>query len=320
MNLNWRAYFIVMGFIALFLIIYESDAFALLSKEDTDVVRVENPSSQAAPEEKKKEILDGEFTVINKDQNMNDEKVVKNERQAEEGIIPTQIRIPAIDVDASVEEVGVLENGEMGVPEDPLKAGWFEPGTQPGNRGNSVIAGHVDSRTGPAVFYNLDQLKKGDEITVTAADGEEKTYVVQKLESYPQDNSPIERIFGSTNEKRLNLITCTGEFIRNQGGHQDRLVVYSTLKEPVEEVPVPTNVKVSGAFVTWYAVREENIAGYRVYESRDGGETFEKVASVSQHERKAYSDPKASEYQYYVTTVNKDGQESTPSPISGGLK
>ncbi|RWZ59119.1 class F sortase [Halobacillus fulvus] len=249
---------------------------------------------------------------------MKDEEVVKNERQAEDGIIPSRISIPAIDVDASVEEVGILDNGEMGVPEDPMKAGWFEPGTQPGNRGNSVIAGHVDSRTGPAVFYHLDQLKKGDEITVTGEDGEEKTYVVQKLESYPENQSPIEQIFGSTNEKRLNLITCTGEFIRDQGGHQDRLVVYSTLKEPVEEVEVPTNVKVSGAFVTWHAVRSDNVVGYRVYESRDDGETFEKVASISQHERKAYSESKAGEYQYYVTAVDQQGNESAPSSIAMG--
>ncbi|TGB01650.1 class F sortase [Halobacillus salinus] len=317
MKLNWRLYFTVMGLIALFLVIYETNAWAVWTKEDTQVVRVENPQSQSAPEEKQKEILEGEFTVINKDENMNDEKVVKNEKQAEEGIIPTRIRIPSIDVDAKIESVGVLDNGEMGVPEDPLKAGWFEPGTQPGNRGNAVIAGHVDSKTGPAVFYHLDQMKKGDEFTVTGKDGKEKTYVVQKLESYPQYNSPIEKIFGSTNEKRLNLITCTGEFIRDKGGHQDRLVVYSTLKEPKETVPSPTNVQVSGAFLTWYAVREDDIAGYRVYESRDGGETFDKVASVSQHERKAYSEPKASEYEYYVTAVNKDGTESEPSTIAG---
>ncbi|WP_079477980.1 class F sortase [Halobacillus salinus] len=317
MKLNWRLYFTVMGLIALFLVIYETNAWAVWTKEDTQVVRVENAQSQSAPEEKQKEILEGEFTVINKDENMNDEKVVKNEKQAEEGIIPTRIRIPSIDVDAKIESVGVLDNGEMGVPEDPLKAGWFEPGTQPGNRGNAVIAGHVDSKTGPAVFYHLDQMKKGDEFTVTGKDGKEKTYIVQKLESYPQYNSPIEKIFGSTNEKRLNLITCTGEFIRDKGGHQDRLVVYSTLKEPKETVPSPTNVQVSGAFLTWYAVREDDTAGYRVYESRDGGETFDKVASVSQHERKAYSEPKASEYEYYVTAVNKDGTESEPSTIAG---
>lgn len=317
MKLNWKLYFTVMGLIALFLIGYETNAWAIWTKEDTQVVRVENPQSSTASKEKKKKILDGEFTVINKNQNMNDEEVVKNEKQAEEGIIPTHIQIPSIDVDAVIESVGVLDNGEMGVPEDPLKAGWFEPGTQPGNRGNVVIAGHVDSHTGPAVFYHLDEMKKGDEITVTDKSGEEKTYVVQKLESYPQYNAPIEQIFGSTNEKRLNLITCTGEFIRDKGGHQDRLVVYSTLKEPKPTVPSPTHVKVSGAFVTWHAVREDDIAGYRVYESRDGGETFEKVASISQHERKAYSNPEAGEYQYYVTAVDKDGTESEPSSITG---
>ena len=126
MKLNWKLYFSVMGLIALFMIIYESDVAALWTNDDTQVVRVENPESASAPPEKpaEKEILDGEFTVINKNKNMNDDEVVKNERQDEAGIVPTNIKIPAIEVDASIESVGVFYNGEMGVPEDPQKAGF----------------------------------------------------------------------------------------------------------------------------------------------------------------------------------------------------
>ncbi|SFF76800.1 LPXTG-site transpeptidase (sortase) family protein [Halobacillus alkaliphilus] len=322
MEMKWKIYFTVVGIVALLMVGYETNVWANLtsSESETQVKRIENPEVDASditpPEEKLKEqVAGGEFTVINKNKDMNSSEVVKEEKQKETGIVPANIQIPAIDVNSDIESVGVLDNGQMGVPEDPDKAGWFEPGTEPGNTGNSVIAGHVDSRTGPAVFYDLDKLEKGDEITVTDQNGEKKTYVVQKLESYPEKESPIGRIFGPTDEKRLNLITCTGEFVRYQGGHQDRLVVYSTLKEAEKEksdIKAPTNIEVNGSLVTWYAVRKDYVAGYRVYRSKDG-EEFEKVASISNHERKAYSDPEAAQYKYYVTTVALEGNESEPS-------
>ncbi|MBA2175304.1 class F sortase [Halobacillus locisalis] len=209
MKLNWRLYFATLGVIALVFLIYESNVW----KSDPDVTHVakSDETYSIIPPEKK-------------------QPTFEPEQQVDNGITPTQITIPAIDVDAAIEPVGVLNNGEMGVPEDPDKAGWFEPGTEPGNTGNAVLAGHVDSRTGPAVFYDLKKLEKGDTITVSDDTGDTRTYVVERLESYPWDASPINQIFGPTDEKRLNLITCTGEFLRDQGGHQDRLVVYTTLQ------------------------------------------------------------------------------------------
>ncbi|ARI76102.1 class F sortase [Halobacillus mangrovi] len=321
MERKWKIYFTVVGLVALLMVGYETNVWAHLtdSSKKTDVVRVENSENDSVNltqelkvEEQEEEVLDGEFTVINKNKNMNSKEVVKNKKQERSGIKPSRIKIPSIDVDASIEPVGVLDNGEMGVPDDPDKAGWFEPGTQPGSRGNSVIAGHVDSRTGPAVFYDLTKMKKGDEIVVTDQEGTEEIYIVENLKSYPQTDSPIAKIFGKTDEKRLNLITCTGEFIRDQGGHQDRLVVYSKLKEPEVTIDPPTNVEVNGTFVTWHAVRKDYVAGYRVYRSSDG-ENFKKVASISAHERKTYSEAKASQYTYYVTTVDLEGRESEPS-------
>nr|WP_284289704.1 hypothetical protein [Angustibacter aerolatus] len=41
------------------------------------------------------------------------------------------------------------------MPTDYDRAGWLETGPVPGARGPAVIAGHVDSRSRPAVFYRL---------------------------------------------------------------------------------------------------------------------------------------------------------------------
>jgi sortase A len=148
-----------------------------------------------------------------------------------EGIVPVKIEIPAIKVVADIEAVGILDNGQMGVPGSADGVGWFKPGTKPGGFGNAVLAGHVDSRTGPAIFYELGELEAGDEIYITDADGKMLTFIVTKKESYPRLYAPIQDIFGYVNSRNLNLITCTGTFNVEDSTHEERLVVYTELKD-----------------------------------------------------------------------------------------
>ena len=150
------------------------------------------------------------------------------------GIDPKVIEIPSLDVKATIEEVGRLDNGQMGVPQDPDQAGWFSPGTKPGGRGNAVIAGHVDSKTGPAVFYELDKMEIGDEVLVHGEDGEIVRFAVVKKIAYPRTDAPVDTIFGFTYGSGLNLITCTGSWNRKAKTHDDRLVVYTELIEGTE--------------------------------------------------------------------------------------
>ncbi len=154
-------------------------------------------------------------------------KLIKDERQ---GIKPSRLQIPAIAVDAPIDSYGLLENGEMDVPNDIVSTGWYKNGYMPGEPGNSVIAGHVDGKNGPAVFYDIGKLKQGDEVIVTGENGAELTFVVERLEIYPFDDSPIREIFGFSNGSHLNLITCTGEYNKGGSYYEDRLVVYTTLK------------------------------------------------------------------------------------------
>jgi LPXTG-site transpeptidase (sortase) family protein len=146
-----------------------------------------------------------------------------------EGIQPIKIEIPKLNVSTAIEEVGRLENGQMGVPQDTDQVGWFAPGIKPGSPGNAVMAGHVDSLTGPSVFYELDKLKKGDEILVYGSQDEVLTFTVVKTEVYPREDAPVDSIFGFTYGSGLNLITCTGEYNRSVNTHEERLVVYTEL-------------------------------------------------------------------------------------------
>ncbi|WP_252314379.1 class F sortase [Sinobaca sp. H24] len=234
---------------------------------------------------------------------------------------PVSLAVPAIDITADLEPVGVLENGQMGVPSTENGVAWFEPGVSPGEQGNAVLAGHVDSKTGPAIFYDLEELEAGDEIEVTDDEGETLTFVVQRAESYDRKDAPLEEIFGASNTRNLNLITCTGTFDQAEGTHDERLVVYTELQDEDRQAiesggeppEAPTAVEKTASHVSFHAVRnEDDIAGYRVYQTDEAGNT-EQVASIGDHERKSYSAPDLADHSYYVTTVDQYGQESEPS-------
>lgn len=146
------------------------------------------------------------------------------------GIIPWKIRIPALKIDTYVERVGVTREGLMDVPKNIWNTAWFgEGGYRPGDRGNAVIAGHLDAPGTKAIFWDLDKLKPGDQIFLNDAAGRELVFEVQKREVYPVDNAPLIDIFGPSSEARLNLITCNGTFDRTIRNYNKRLVVFSRL-------------------------------------------------------------------------------------------
>ncbi|EZH67512.1 hypothetical protein DH09_06165 [Bacillaceae bacterium JMAK1] len=242
----------------------------------------------------------------------------ERERSKSSEITPASITIPTLDINAPIVEVGQLDNGQMGVPDNGDDVGWYEPGTKPGGIGNAVLAGHVDDRTGPAVFFDLDELEEGDSILVTGEDGEELEYVVERLESYPFDDSPVDEIFGSSDTKQLNLITCAGIFDRDVGTHDERLVVYTSLIDDEEDEELqpssPTELTVQGTLLTWHAVREDHVAGYRIYSvDAEGTETY--VASVSQTERKAIQMTDEQE-NYIIKTIDYFGNESDAENVT----
>ncbi|MEZ0481667.1 sortase domain-bontaining protein [Planococcus sp. SSTMD024] len=236
-----------------------------------------------------------------------------------QGMKPARIAIPSIGVDAAIEETGVLDNGEMGVPEDVDQVGWFEPGFKAGAEGNAVLAGHVDSLTGPAVFYELDQLEKGDQFTLTDADGREMAFEVRGTSSYITDEAPVEEIFGRSDQRMVNLITCTGDFNRDIGSHEERLVVSAELisdSAMKEQAPdAPDNLKLTASALSWHAVRDDAVIGYRVYEEDlESGES-EQLATVSLFERKSIPLEADESKRYYVVAVNVDLKESEKAYI-----
>ncbi|WP_256873818.1 class F sortase [Paenibacillus kribbensis] len=145
------------------------------------------------------------------------------------GIIPHKIDIPAVRVHSIIEPVAYLENGQMGVPGNTDRVGYLSTGILPGAAGNAIMDGHVDTYTGPAVFYPLKKLKRGDYVYVTGDDGCKLQFVVESVKFYLTPEAPIQTIFGPTEEHRLNLITCAGRYSRSKKEHEGRLVVFTKL-------------------------------------------------------------------------------------------
>ncbi|MFW6075033.1 MAG: class F sortase [Chloroflexota bacterium] len=143
---------------------------------------------------------------------------------------PKQIQIPSLEVDAPVVSVGINEAGAMAAPEDFGHVAWYQHGATPGENGRAVLAGHVDSYTGPAVFYRLKDLQAGDEIFIhSGPGGPAQRFIVRESASYETDLAPVDQIFGDSDRPELILITCSGPFDRNSGRYLERHVVYADL-------------------------------------------------------------------------------------------
>ena len=104
-------------------------------------------------------------------------------------------------------------------------------GTYPGDIGSSVIDGHSGWKDGvPAVFDNLYELQKGDEIYIESTKGIVDTFVVQKTEEYNYDANVSDIFISKDKKAHLNLITCSGTWNSNLKSHSKRLVVFADKK------------------------------------------------------------------------------------------
>ncbi len=140
---------------------------------------------------------------------------------------PVEVTLPSIGVTSPLEHLARQADGSIAAPVDFDLAGWFEAGPQPGQPGPAVIAGHVDSTTGPAVFYRLRDLQPGDPVEVRREDGRVVTFRVTRIEQHPKDEFPSEAVYGPVPDAELRLITCGGDFNRSTGHYLDNLVVYA---------------------------------------------------------------------------------------------
>ncbi|MFE9702679.1 class F sortase [Streptomyces sp. NPDC005930] len=146
--------------------------------------------------------------------------------------VPDRVSIPAIQVDAPVMGVGLDADGWVDAPppEDPNLAGWFTGAVAPGEKGTAVVVGHVDNEQGPAVFYGLGALKKGNKVDVHRQDGRTAVFEIYGIEVFEKNNFPGDRVYGSKGSPELRVITCGGGFTK-QNGYDGNVVAFARLVE-----------------------------------------------------------------------------------------
>ncbi len=137
----------------------------------------------------------------------------------------TEVRLPAVDVRSPLVDLDVGPDGALQVPADPAVAGWFVRGAAPGEPGPTVIAGHVDSRSGPGVFFRLDELVAGDRVEVARSDGRVVAYRVVTVETHAKDAFPTTRVYGPAPGPGRRRLTGGGGVDRRSRHYRDNVVV-----------------------------------------------------------------------------------------------
>ena len=165
---------------------------------------------------------------LEKNKAANSKQEVNNEIQKAKPGFPVRIKIPKINVDSVIENVGVTARGDMEVPTNTTQVGWFAPGPRPGERGSAVISGHVTGLDGKAgVFVDLYKLQVGDTFFVEDDKGHMHTFVVSKTKLY--DPGYAEDVFSQSDSAHLNLITCDGVWDETKKSYTKRLVIFADI-------------------------------------------------------------------------------------------
>ena len=139
---------------------------------------------------------------------------------------PVRIRVPRVGINGAIVPLDVVNNS-LSVPTAFENAGWWRDGPEPGEPGPAVIAGHVDSRTGPAVFYRLRELRAGDQILVDRVDGTTATFVIERMEQHNKNSFPNQSVYGDTADSQLRLVTCGGAFDTAAHRYVDNIIAYA---------------------------------------------------------------------------------------------
>lgn len=149
-------------------------------------------------------------------------------REHEHVARPVRVRIPKIAVASGLETLHRAPDLSVEVPRDPASAGWYAGGPRPGQQGPAVILGHLDSSEGPAVFYRVPELRRGDRVLVDLADGETVNFVVSRVERYPKERFPTAAVYFPTLRSELRLVTCGGSIDPASGHYRDNVIAFAT--------------------------------------------------------------------------------------------
>lgn len=91
-----------------------------------------------------------------------------------------------------------------------------------------MVVGHVDNMSGPAVFYGLGAVKKGQRVEVTRYDGRVAVFEVYGVDVFSKNDFPGARVYGDTGHAELRVITCGGAYSK-ASGYDGNVVVFARM-------------------------------------------------------------------------------------------
>lgn len=171
------------------------------------------------------------FILIRSNQNaslpLNPNSALDKQAEASPGL-PARLKIPKLNIDSSIEPIGLTPQGDVGVPKGIKNAGWFNRWPRPGEEGSSVIVGHYGWRDNiPAVFDNLHKLQQGDKIYIEDKQGLVTAFEVRESRKY-DPKARAKDVFRSYDGlAHLNLITCEGNWNKEKNSYSKRRVVFT---------------------------------------------------------------------------------------------
>lgn len=142
---------------------------------------------------------------------------------------PVSLTIPSIGVRTGLIHLSTTPSGAMQVPPTPAVAGWFTGSARPGAIGAAVIAGHIDSVSGPGVFFRVRLLHPGSRVYVLRADGSLAVFAVTSVRSYLKTSFPTQAVYGPVPYAELRLVTCGGTFDYATGHYLSNVIAYASL-------------------------------------------------------------------------------------------
>lgn len=142
---------------------------------------------------------------------------------------PTRLRIEVLGIDAPFISLGLKPDGSMETPSKGTTVGWYTYAPTPGEIGPAIVAGHVDTKAGPAIFARLNKLKPGEKFEVYRADGSIAVFQVNEVKQYAQQNFPTEEVYGNIDYAGIRLITCGGTFSQTTKRYSHNTVVFGSL-------------------------------------------------------------------------------------------
>ncbi|KQS68693.1 class F sortase [Modestobacter sp. Leaf380] len=156
-------------------------------------------------------------------------------------LVPAALSVPAIGVEAPVEQRGTVQyenpfTGDpvsgYGVPESMQTTSWWSDGPQPGSGQMAVLLGHDVPGEEAGVFDDLGELRPGDAVVLTAADGTQLQLQVLQAPLTGLDKSTSDlsdALNGHPDGADVALVTCGGEYDESAGASEENVVVFAAV-------------------------------------------------------------------------------------------